>query len=816
MKPAYSKKMIAFALAILTFLFAFSFVAAAGPDELSGHWVQRIMEDWIRRRLITGFPDGTYKPDKTLTRSEFIALVNRLCSFGNTAQVRFTDVQGNKWLSGEVSKAAAAGYISGYSDNTFRPYKEISRLDAAVAISKIMKIDTLKTADKTCQFKDAARIPKSAWNAVNAVVAKGYMVGTPDKYFYPEKPLTRAEMVALLDRSIGPDGLMPLANYSGKVGNTAANLASEGNRIIKGGYIYTSGYGIEKRYLSTGNYAADITFGSSGLMNVTDQYVFYVQASENSIWRANLDGSGTKCLYNKDAVDYMIVYGNYIFFSSPKNGGGIYRMNLDGSGRLKLGEYGKNLSVTADSVYYKRIEDDRGNGRVYRMNKDGTNRRMISASSVDNFVTWGSSIYFTEAISRNLYRMNLDGTSVTAMNDDESYHLNIAGNTIYYSNADDGYKMYKIKTNGTGRSRVNDSHSVSITITGGRIYFYNSEDGWDYILLPPENNEIEKTYKNQYGNVSRNIQNGAFILENGGYLYLADRTNAETYRFKTDGTGRRMIHDRPMHNMNIQGDWIYYSYTTDETSRYSSTTGFIYRIKKDGSSGPVELARYNILEMVVYGDWIYSTINVHDSDMIGGGLLYKVRTDGTGGSFIERGHSDYGKNLAVAEDWIYYVNTKDNHRLYKIRTNGTGRTKLTDYAVAEVSIAADSIYFTKPIEKTPYGDIMKMNLDGSNMTALNGQMGKSLYIVDNRFLYVENGTLYSSSMDGAEKKVLLSDIREPLYYNDPLPINLSGDYLYQYEDVYGVYKTQPASLFEYPQTGEDGYHYKIVKRYKVR
>jgi hypothetical protein len=107
-------------------------VAYALPADIQGHWAEAQISDWFNRGLAEGYSDGTFKPDSTITRAEFAAMVNRAFNFTETGTTSFSDVSSNKWYAKDVSIAVAAGYIAGYSDGTFRPDNRITRQEAAV------------------------------------------------------------------------------------------------------------------------------------------------------------------------------------------------------------------------------------------------------------------------------------------------------------------------------------------------------------------------------------------------------------------------------------------------------------------------------------------------------------------------------------------------------------------------------------------------------------------------------------------------------------------------------------------------------------
>ncbi|OLN31749.1 Basic protein [Desulfosporosinus metallidurans] len=89
--------------------------------------------------------------------------------------------------------------------------------------------------------------------------------------------------------------------------------------------------------------------------------------------------------------------------------------------------------------------------------------------------------------------------------------------------------------------------------------------------------------------------------------------------------------------------------------------------------------------------------------------LYKIRTDGTGKTKL---NSDQSYDINVVGDWIYYSNVSDNMYLYKIRTDGTGETKLNNDKSQSISVVGDWIYyFTKPSNTS--GIHYKIRTDGT-------------------------------------------------------------------------------------------------------
>lgn len=173
--------------------------AAPVPKDIQGHWAQGQLQDWLDRGYLGGYPDGTVKPNKAITRGEYVALINRLFDFTEKATVSFKDMKSTNWTYSEVAKAVKAGYIGGYEDNTFRANNPLTRQEAAVIAAKVLSLNTKTTSNK---FKDSAQISAWAKGAVAAAAEKKIINGYPDGTFGPKRSLTRAEAVGIISNSV--------------------------------------------------------------------------------------------------------------------------------------------------------------------------------------------------------------------------------------------------------------------------------------------------------------------------------------------------------------------------------------------------------------------------------------------------------------------------------------------------------------------------------------------------------------------------------------------------------------------------------------
>jgi len=189
-------------ISILAICFIFStigVVSAASPSDVKDHWAESTIASWMNKGFIGGYEDGTFRPDTPVSREEFTAFVNRSFAFTALGAAQFKDVAKTDWSYPDISKATAAGYISGYADGTFQPQKEISRQEVAVIIAILLDLKASSSADL---FEDTNNSPEWSKSAIGAVKDHKIMDGYPNGTFQPKQSITRAEAVVTLDRAL--------------------------------------------------------------------------------------------------------------------------------------------------------------------------------------------------------------------------------------------------------------------------------------------------------------------------------------------------------------------------------------------------------------------------------------------------------------------------------------------------------------------------------------------------------------------------------------------------------------------------------------
>lgn len=175
-----------------------------GFTDIGGHWAETDIRHMAARGMVSGYPDGAFRPNKAVTRSEFTVLLSRLLGSGNLmANLPYRDVGSiPDWARSAVALAYSRGLAVGYDDNTFRPQARITREEAAVLLVRAYEI--LKGSPKNPQeephYADWDKVPNWARESVSMSDALGLLSGKPGNLFDPGNYITRAETAAALNR----------------------------------------------------------------------------------------------------------------------------------------------------------------------------------------------------------------------------------------------------------------------------------------------------------------------------------------------------------------------------------------------------------------------------------------------------------------------------------------------------------------------------------------------------------------------------------------------------------------------------------------
>lgn len=168
--------------------------------DIKGHWAESQIINFVSNGYVGGYPDSTFRPNNSITRAEFVKIFNKYFGLTKTSGKVFNDTT-THWAKSEIDIAVTNGVANGVSATEFKPDEPITREQAAVMICNYKKISD-KNHDKINKYSDKGNVSSWAKDSVEGVIEKGYMSGYSDNTFRPKNNITRAEAVVTLSRII--------------------------------------------------------------------------------------------------------------------------------------------------------------------------------------------------------------------------------------------------------------------------------------------------------------------------------------------------------------------------------------------------------------------------------------------------------------------------------------------------------------------------------------------------------------------------------------------------------------------------------------
>lgn len=274
------------------------------------------------------------------------------------------------------------------------------------------------------------------------------------------------------------------------------------------------------------------------------------------------------------------------------------------------------------------------------------------------------------------------------------------------------------------------------------IYKMKKDGSQKQILCSIDNSEFKGNTENL------NEISAVQLIVSNGYLYFLDgyAGTRVLYKVRTDGTNGKQLttgHLTGAETLCLTGDWLY----------YTEGDHGIYKVKTDGTE-ETEISydlSWEFGSAKIFDGWIYY-IN-HDF------MLSKVRLDGTENTNLNKEASEY----IVHNGWIYYYNFRNNgDGVSKIRIDGSGYSKVNETmpssTLAEYIFAAsgDWIYYIDSVSNTN-NILYRIKTDGTSKTKLKDDVSKYLYSGNDMIYYEQHGKIFKANLDGSEASVIIDE-----------------------------------------------------------
>ncbi len=176
-------------------------VAMASFADVNGETTQgKAILKMAEKGVVNGVGGGYFKPNDSLTRSQFVKIVNKVFGYTHIGENKFTDVVKGKWYYDDICIASEMGYIDGIGGGLFAPEAVVTREQACVIVDNILKMELIpyyeEPKDKISSWaKDS--VIKALSNRLLSLEEGGFLRAT--------EPMTRGEVCEMLEKCLVED-----------------------------------------------------------------------------------------------------------------------------------------------------------------------------------------------------------------------------------------------------------------------------------------------------------------------------------------------------------------------------------------------------------------------------------------------------------------------------------------------------------------------------------------------------------------------------------------------------------------------------------
>jgi hypothetical protein len=187
---------------IMAFAAAPTALSAARLSDISGNWAEEQIIALVQQGVLGGYPDGTFRPNQTVTRAEFAKMAAKAFNLSETKKLPFQDVK-DHWAAEAIGALYKADLMRGFDDQSFAPERSISRAEVTAVVMRFMGLDQLLAPNELdhLTFSD---VEQTHW-AAGAIDAADRLDILPPYFsgrFQPDAAATRAETAALLANTL--------------------------------------------------------------------------------------------------------------------------------------------------------------------------------------------------------------------------------------------------------------------------------------------------------------------------------------------------------------------------------------------------------------------------------------------------------------------------------------------------------------------------------------------------------------------------------------------------------------------------------------
>lgn len=260
-----------------------------------------------QKGIIKGFPDGTYHPLEGLTRAQAAVMICKAAGISTPSAEtsRFTDVPADHWAVNCINAAEKAGYLSGFPDGSYRPETSLTR---AQSISLVMRLCTQKEKATLPALDDLDDGYWAAADLGTALALDMISLSKDGKYIYPDAEMSRGNLARALALLMTKDPGLSKVKLQGKLNEITGQVTLVRNgqsRLLTSEYKIIEGDQIETAF----NSSARISYpdGSSNLLEANS--VIKIKQSDGKRYIKKDGSEGIAVEYLNIALDKGTIYG---------------------------------------------------------------------------------------------------------------------------------------------------------------------------------------------------------------------------------------------------------------------------------------------------------------------------------------------------------------------------------------------------------------------------------------------------------------------------------------------------------------------------
>ena len=264
---------------VLTFSIAMPVMGSAFHD-MPGHWAIEPVDAWSGYGVLSGYPDGNFRPDADITRGEMAQVISTLMRIPNTTTSNpFTDMNTGHWYYQAMMNSVNAGYIYGFGDGRVGGGENLTREQAMAMIARVLRIAPATSTVRA--FTDTSNVSDWARGYVNGMINAGIVNGMTPTQIMPGIDINRGSVAQILRQAI--------STYAHQPGTFQAT--GTGITLVVSNGVTIAG-------------AVDSLVVGDGVVGGN------VMVNANSVQRLNVVAPNSTVTVNNSNVDDIVIEGN--------------------------------------------------------------------------------------------------------------------------------------------------------------------------------------------------------------------------------------------------------------------------------------------------------------------------------------------------------------------------------------------------------------------------------------------------------------------------------------------------------------------------